>query len=402
MGDQARYSPEGPRALEETDRNAAGQPKVVRNLETTRIARPSPAGFEPIIDPDRQRQLVALLDARGGTQRGKPRSREPEKNPLGGRVFDMNCTWPMYRTPYGGSFRYTCGLYMQSHGQKCAHNHVDGPTAQRFLLSCVKQRVLAPGVQAKLEARLQELARQELAGGGLAQELRAKEGALAAARVQRETASRNLALAETPEQYRAVAARFEEFCGQEKALEAAVAALHRQTQQAGNPEREVEAALELLRRLTEWAAPSEDYRAVGELFRQVNVKLFAHFQPVQVKKRVLNQLVGGVVTFGSSAPPVEIYSGPTAREKLTSPAAPGAAGPGDLRSPTVPKPFGSDQEDKSLGNVSRGDWIRTSDLLNPIQCCLRGGRIVRDVRRGTYDDRFMQILRLVSRVSRRF
>ena len=43
-----------------------------------------------------------------------------------------------------------------------------------------------------------------------------------------------------------------------------------------------------------------------------------------------------------------------------------------------------------------------SDLLNPIQCCLRGGRIVRDVRRGTYDDRFMQILRLVSRVSRRF
>ncbi len=117
------------------------------------------------------------------------------------------------------------------------------------------------------------------------------------------------------------------------------------------------AALALLRRLTEWAARAEDYVAVGDLFRQVNLRLFARFQAMPVKKRVLNKLVGGVVTFGSSRPPVEIYSGPTARQKLTSPAAPCAAGPGDLSSPAVPKPFGPGQEGESLGNVSRGDWI---------------------------------------------
>src|SRR5262249_13269035 len=106
---------------------------------------------------------------------------------------------------------------------------------------------------------------------------------------------------------------------------------------------------------------------VGELFRAVNVKLFARFRAVPVKRRMLNKLVGGVVTFGMSAPPVPIYSGPTARQKLTSPAAQGAAGPGDPTSPAVPKPSGPGQEGESLGNVSRGDWIRTSDLLNPIQ-----------------------------------
>jgi len=79
----------------------------------------------------------------------------------------------------------------------------------------------------------------------------------------------------------------------------------------------VASALTLLRRLTGWAAQAEDYLAVGELFRQVNVKLFARFREVPVQKRVLNKLVGGVVTFGASAPPGEIYSGPTARPHFT-------------------------------------------------------------------------------------
>jgi hypothetical protein len=186
-------------------------------------------------------------------------------------------------------------------------------------------------------------------------------------RAQLATAERNLALAETPAQFRAVASQFEGLKGQEKALEAEVGALRRQAGQGKSAEAEVAAALALLRRLTEWSAPSEDYLAVGELFRQVNVKLFARFRAVPVQKRVLNKLVGGVVTFGSSAPPVEVYSGPTARQRLTSPAAQGAAGPGDPSSPAVPKPTGPGQEGESLGNVSRGDWIRTSDLLNPIE-----------------------------------
>jgi hypothetical protein len=54
----------------------------------------------------------------------------------------------------------------------------------------------------------------------------------------------------------------------------------------------VAAALALLRRLTEWASEAADSVAVGELFRGVNVKLFARFQPVPAKKRVLNRVLG--------------------------------------------------------------------------------------------------------------
>ncbi len=87
---------------------------------------------------------------------------DPLRNPLGGRVFDMNCGWPMYRVPDADSFRYKCGLYQQSHGQQCDHNHVDGPMATSFILGCIRQRLVSLNLVTKLKARLQQLAAAEL------------------------------------------------------------------------------------------------------------------------------------------------------------------------------------------------------------------------------------------------
>jgi Recombinase len=122
MGDQLRFSPDGPRRLDETqDFGRDKQCKVVLNPDASQIRTPSK--FQPLISVEERRELLQVLDKRGGTQRNKPRSHDPAKNPLGGCVFDMKCGWPMYRQPYGQTFRYTCGLYQQSHGQKCEHNH---------------------------------------------------------------------------------------------------------------------------------------------------------------------------------------------------------------------------------------------------------------------------------------
>ena len=129
MGDQLRFTPDGPRPLEDADMRADDRPKVVMNPPGSRVT--APARFEPLMEPGRHRALLEDLDARGATQRGKPRSREPGRNPLGGRVFDMACGWPMYREPYNGTFRYTCGLYQQSHGASCLHNFVPGPISAR-------------------------------------------------------------------------------------------------------------------------------------------------------------------------------------------------------------------------------------------------------------------------------
>ena len=74
------------------------QPKVISNDAADRIA--APARFEPLVNVDQHHEPLKKLDERGATQRGKPRSRKPGENPLGARVFDMACGWPMYRQPY--------------------------------------------------------------------------------------------------------------------------------------------------------------------------------------------------------------------------------------------------------------------------------------------------------------
>jgi len=107
---------------------------------------------------------------------------------------------------------------------------------------------------------------------------------------------------------------------------------------------------------SELAAQADQLGSAREVFRLVNARLFLGFRPVKVKKRVLNKVTGGVVTFGEAPPPIEIYQGPTARRKIKGPAASDAAGPGGRCSPTPPeRSIDSGREGKSLGNVNRGD-----------------------------------------------
>src|SRR5579862_653545 len=109
MGDQLRFSAEGPRGLEDGDLRRDGQPKVVTNPESARVV--ATGRFDPLVDPERHQRLLQTLDERAGTQRGKPRASDPSTNPLGSRIFDMHCGWPMYRQPYNQTFRYLCGFY---------------------------------------------------------------------------------------------------------------------------------------------------------------------------------------------------------------------------------------------------------------------------------------------------
>lgn len=359
MGDQLRYSPDGPRELKDADFRLVGKeskPKVIRNSEENRII--ADAKFEPLVDPEQHRRVIDILDARAGTQRGKPRSHDPARNPLGGRVFDMNCTWPMYREPSSGSFRYKCGLYQQSHGQKCAHNHVGGPTATRFVLSCVRQLLLSPNRLHKVEQRIRALAAADSGHAQLDQEIRQKRTALAQVEADRAKIEENLARAENDDQYQAIARVFSQTCAQQDRLTAEIAASEAESAAPKDADSEVTMAMEIIRQLTELAAQEGGLASAREIFDLVNARMFLGFRPVRVKKRTFNKVSGGIVTFGEAPPPIEVYQGPTAREKLKGPAASAAAGPGERHLPSPPKRGnGSGREDRSLGNVSRGDWI---------------------------------------------
>jgi hypothetical protein len=208
MGDQLRYTPEGPRELNASDYRSDEKPKVIRNPETDVTV--APTDFDPLVDIQKHDRLLAELDRRGGSQRGKRRSRDPDKNPLGCRVFDINCGWPMYRTPYSKTFRYQCGCYMQSHGQRCAHNTVNGPTATRFVLSCLQQRLGSADLRAKLEARVRRIARSDTTETRSGQTETAKRQELATISSNIEKVTQNLALADNPEQYKAMATIFDD------------------------------------------------------------------------------------------------------------------------------------------------------------------------------------------------
>ena len=371
MGDQLRSTPDGPRELEDTDyREDSDKPKVIRNPEGSRIT--APAKFDALVDVERHGQLLAKLDERGATQRGKPRSRDPNRNPLGCRVFDMNCGWPMYRETYRSNnvdtFRYKCGLYQQSHGAKCSHNHVDGPTAARFVLSCVRQRVLPPQRLQKLENRIRQLAAAEEQDRGVKQELACKRAELSEVEAQRGQASQNLARAKTDEQYEAISVVFDQLSEQASSIQAEIDVAEGQLNTASDADAAVEVAMNIIHQLAELARTSEDLGAARDLFELLNARLFLRFHQVKVKKRTLNKLASGVVTFGEAPPPIDIYEGPTSRRKIKGPAAKFAAGPNEGDSPPPTRSStGSGEEGKSLGNVSRGDWIRTSDLLTPSQ-----------------------------------
>lgn len=293
MGDRLRYSPTGPRGLEETDFRSDEKPKIIRNTPAERIE--APARFEPLVATEEHQKLQAILDRRAGTQRGKPRASDPGSNPLGCRVYDLNCTWPMYRTPYENSFRYTCGLYQQSHGQRCAHNHIDGPRAAQFVLACLRQQLFGPKVFAALKTRLEELAQADTAPNRPFQQLADKQAALTRLEQEIETASGNLARASSDAQYRAVATVFDKLQKDRDALKAELTTLQAHQATPGDAQSRVTAALALLERLTDLAASPELGQQVAEAIILANARLFLAFSPVQEKKRLLNKLTHGVV-----------------------------------------------------------------------------------------------------------
>jgi hypothetical protein len=237
----------------------------------------------------------------------------------------------------------------------------------RFLLGCIKQRLLAPAVYQKLESKLREIARKDAVSAVGLEGLAAGQAALEDVRGHLKTVSRNMALADTPEQMRAMQEVFEELRTREKHLELQIQKQGRGQMVPHQEESEVACALRLLKRLRDLSGRPTNYSSMKDLFAGVNARMFLRFREETEKKRRLNKLAGGVVTFGAAPPPVAIYSGPTGRPKVKGPAAPdGTAGPDSQVPPPNSKSNNPGSEGRSLGNMCRGDWIRTSDLLNPI------------------------------------
>jgi hypothetical protein len=313
MGDKLRFSQDGPRELEESDYRGDSKPKVVANPESARLK--ADAKFDNLVEPERHQKLLDDLDKRGGTQRGKPRSQEPNRNPLGGRIFDMRCGWPMYRQPYQNSFRYLCGLYQQSHGAQCKHNNVMGMIATRFLLGCIRQSLFSKSLRNKLQEKLRAIAEREMTQVKPDAELIAKKVSLADACTKRELVGRNLAYAQDPDEFKTIDLEFKKLRQQEQSLESEIQQLEHSSGNVLDLEAEVNAALAGLDSLNDLAATT-DLKNICILFERFNVRLFLRFSEKRLKKRAVTRVESGFVTYGASPPPVALYEGPTGRNHV--------------------------------------------------------------------------------------
>ena len=183
--------------------------------------------------------------------------------------------------------------------------------------------------------------------------------ALAKVVADKKTAANNMALAQSPQQFEAMAAIFNDYASRESQLQLELKDATATAAASADIDSEVTAALGLLERLTDLAANGDSIAAAGELFRLANARLYLRFVPVKLKRRVVHRVAGGVVTFGATRPPIEIYSGKTSNQSIKSTGkntmATVAVSPdnsNDARPGTV-----SVGNEKSIGNVSRGDRI---------------------------------------------
>lgn len=357
MGDQQRAAINGPRDVQNTELHEDNRPKVVTNPHPIVEA---PSGQSTIIDPARHRKLIEKLDSRGTTQRGKPRSRDPNKNPLGSRVYDMACGWPMYRNPRGDSFDYKCGLYQQSSGAKCRCNHVDGPSLARFALAALRQFALAPSrierLKAALERRLASENQRPPRKSG-----RNVESELKAVRDELRTIEANLARAKSDAQFEIISRELDALRNKENAL---VDLLPVEPRFASPREQidKIAAALQLCAKLETLADDPSNFKQLAKLFAATNLELYLQFAPVTKKVRETNQLTGGVITIGNAPPPIKKYTGLTSRRALKL--SRGSADDVEVDLPQRLTPSGdrlcgdsADGRRKSIGNVNRGERI---------------------------------------------
>jgi hypothetical protein len=399
-----RLGAEGPRLLDENDRSPAGEARIIFNEPALRVERQV---GESQFDRERWAAIQQQMDERGQSQRGIRRAKDPARYPLACRVLDLTggCGSVLYGRTASGRLVYTCGRYMRSDGAECASNQVDAEALLRFTLRTLKQLTEWHGNREKLRQKLLERARRE----GAAQAINPVERELASLRLRLteaddtlETAKRRMAQEKDDARYDALAGEFDRLRGERQQLLQAIGDCEARLAPAPvtSPEQAAEGALGLLDDVARIAAEPAARAEVNPLLRRLGIWVGLTFGTVvKGQKRRVQRLLSGRMTFGDTPLPVPLFGarhleggphGDGCEAPLPSEAGrevvgtkgdvvcesraereaaegegigPPSAAPA-LCDPTLP--MVSQPEGISITKVSRGDWIRTSDLLNPI------------------------------------
>ena len=356
MGKYSRFTPEGPRPLNEEDLREDRKPKVVQNPASAIIE--VSGRFTPPIPRDQWDRVNRSLEQRAGVQRSRPRRRRPESNPLQGRIYDMHCSWPMYRAPVGKKVRYVCGLNVQSHGHNCKHNSVDSGAALRFVMGYTRDQILRHDILEKLRSRVTEIAHQDLAASANEDALQRLRRQLSQIEEDAALNLRNLGRAKSDDQYQALSQLYDRTISEKKTIESEIAALEHQRGHV-DVEAEVQAAMDQLDHLEDLATQPESLVVVHEIVDliNININMFLRFEDRKWGTRAVRAVAGGVLTTGSAPFPIQPYQGRTAWKEVKEGVADLQGTTGEGGSRTSPPSKVSGRKADSLRNSGRGGRI---------------------------------------------
>jgi hypothetical protein len=408
-GAHRRLGAEGPRLLTEGDRDAQDRPRMVMNDKAATIT--AEAGVAPLVDGQRFEELRRQIEERGKNQRGVPRTKDPARYPLACRIVDLTdgCGAILYGRRHGQRPIYVCGRYMRTEGAECENNAVDGEALLRFTLRTLRQLVERHGNRDRLRQLLLERAHREApesVPSPAEQELQVLTGKVSDLTEQLAVVRRRMALEPDDTRYAAIAAEFDRLRAElqvaEKELEAKQRC--RPASSGRSPEAEVDAVMALVDDICRVADDVGARADINPLLKRLGMWIGLTFtSAIKGTKRVVRRLASGQITFGDGRLPVPMHGadnrqGPHGDAHPTEETNPGShepepalAGSGKERvvvgrekmekagtDAAAPIPADSSRERPtrpgsksqpegiSFTKGSRGDWIRTSDLLTAI------------------------------------
>ena len=374
-GTHKRWSPDGPRDIDDRDVSvdAEGneQLRLIYNEPGEYVT--APAGYEPLVEPERWHRLQETLANRTNPQFRKPRSRSLDKYPLGTRVrcLEEGCGALMHGHKQHGELKYVCSRYEDSDGKECEHNTVSSERLFEFACRLVTHGLGLDAGEAALRDKLRDhalrlraatpdIVRQEQAGFW--------EAKVAALTADAETAGRRMAVERDDSAYELLKREYSRLAGEVTKAKAELAKATAALSAGDEPsiDEEVEAAVRIARHLAAALADPAHREEACEIFRRLGIKIGLTFGEQKFgPKRMVRRLKGGVVVYGDADLPAAARPTSAADAAENKPKGPQAANPFARALVAAVDPNARKEARKSLNRRQAVDTTSTASSGKP-------------------------------------
>jgi len=329
-GTHKRWSLDGPRDIDDrdvsVDHEGNEQLRLIYNEPGDYVT--APAGFEPLVEPERWERIQEKLASRTNPQVRRPRSRSLEKYPLGTRVrcLDEGCGALMHGHKQHGELKYICSRYEGSDGRECQHNTVSSERLFEFACHLVSHGLRLAGGEEVLREKLREHALRLRTGTSdtvRRDQAEFWEAKVASLTADAETAGRRMAVERDDATYEMLKREYARLAGEvakaKGELAAATAALS--LGEGISVDEEVEAAVRVARHLAAALQDPANREEACEVFRRLGIQIGLTFGAERFgPKRMVRRLKGGVVVYGDAELPKAVTPAPDAAAgELTGP-----------------------------------------------------------------------------------